>query len=57
MGFIGPVTLPFGFVGPPLVGWLRQTTGSYNAAFDLFLVAFVVAGLALVGLRLPRSAR
>ena len=55
MGFIGPVTLPFGFVGPPLVGYLRQTTGSYLAAFDLFLVGFVIAAIVLIGLRLPRS--
>ena len=38
MGFIGPVTLPFGFIGPPLVGYIRDVTGSYILAFDLFLV-------------------
>ena len=54
MGFIGPVTLPFGFVGPPLVGWLRQQTGSYHAAFELFTGVFVVALVVLMVLRLPK---
>ncbi len=54
MGFIGPVTLPFGFIGPPLVGFIRDVTGSYLLAFDLFLVIFVIASLILVGLKLPR---
>jgi MFS family permease len=55
MGFIGPVTLPFGFVGPPLVGFLRQQTGSYYAAFELFVGIFVVALLVLIALRLPKQ--
>ncbi len=54
MGFIGPVTLPFGFVGPPLVGFLRQQTGSYHAAFELFVGIFVVAVVVLFALRLPK---
>ncbi len=53
MGFIGPVTLPFGFVGPPLVGYLRQQTGSYYAAFELFVGIFAVAVIVLLALRLP----
>lgn len=56
MGYIGPVTLPFAFLGPPLTGWLRQSTGSYAAAFEMFVGVFVFAGLALVWLRLPKRA-
>jgi MFS family permease len=56
MGYIGPVTLPFAFLGPPLTGWLRQSTGSYAAAFELFIGVFVFAGIALVWLRLPKRA-
>ena len=57
MGFIGPVTLPFGFIGPPLVGYIRDVTGSYILAFDLFLVIFVLASLILLGLKLPSIAK
>jgi cyanate permease len=56
MGYIGPVTLPFAFLGPPLTGWLRETTGSYAAAFELFVGVFIFAGVALVWLRLPKRA-
>ncbi len=55
MGFIGPVTLPFGFVGPPVVGFLRQQTGSYYAAFELFVGIFLIAALILIALRLPKG--
>lgn len=57
MGFIGPVTLPFGFIGPPLVGYIRDVTGSYILAFDLFLVIFILASLILLGLKLPSIAK
>ena len=53
MGFIGPVTLPFGFLGPPVVGLIRENSGSYIPAFDAFIIVFVVGGLILFGLRLP----
>jgi len=53
MGFIGPVTLPFAFLGPPLTGWIRQTTDSYLLAFDVFVGVFVVASIILIGLKLP----
>jgi MFS family permease len=55
MGFIGPVTLPFAFIGPPLTGWIRQNTDSYLPAFDVFIAVFVVASIVLVGLKLPRA--
>ncbi len=54
MGFIGPVTLPFAFIGPPLTGWIRQTTGSYLSAFDMFLAVFAVCCCIVLLLRLPR---
>ena len=57
MGFIGPVTLPFAFLGPPLTGWIRQTTDSYLLAFDVFVGVLVVASLILIGLKLPRTDR
>lgn len=55
MGFIGPVTLPFAFVGPPLTGWIRQTTGSYLPAFDLFFAVFVVCCGIVMMLKVPRA--
>lgn len=55
MGFIGPVTLPFAFIGPPLTGWIRQTTGSYLSAFDMFLGVFAVCCCIVLLLRLPRA--
>ncbi len=53
MGFIGPVTLPFGFLGPPVTGYIRESTGAYLLAFDVFVGVFVVASVVLIGLRLP----
>lgn len=55
MGFIGPVTVPFAFIGPPLTGWIRQTTDSYLLAFDVFVGVLVVASIIIVGLKLPRA--
>ena len=55
MGFIGPVTLPFAFAGPPLVGWLRESANSYLPAFELFVGVFVVASLFVIGVRLSSS--
>lgn len=55
MGFIGPVTLPFGFLGPPVTGLIRETTGSYLLAFDVFVGVFVVGSVILLGVKLPKA--
>src|SRR3712207_1848818 len=44
-----------GFVGPMLVGWIRQTTGQFGAGL-LMLAAFLLIG-AFVVLAMPRSAK
>ncbi|MEM5314972.1 MFS transporter [Paraburkholderia sp. JHI869] len=43
-----------GFVGPAVIGWLKQTTGSYTAG--LYVVAATLAVSALVTLLLSRKA-
>jgi ACS family tartrate transporter-like MFS transporter len=42
-----------GFVGPSLVGWIRQTTGQFEAGL-LMLAAFLIVG-AIVVLAIPRA--
>jgi MFS transporter, ACS family, tartrate transporter len=37
-----------GFVGPSLIGWVKETTGSYAAAMGMFALAAVAAAFAMV---------
>jgi cyanate permease len=42
-------------LGPPIAGWVRDTTGSYDTAFQLILVTMVPAALVMVLMRpMPR---
>ena len=52
MGLMGPMMLPFTFVGPPLAGYIQDQTGSYQLAFQLGLAALVTA--AALAFTLPR---
>jgi MFS family permease len=49
------LSLTVGSAGPLLAGWLYDLTGSYDAAFMLFLAMFLPAGIAMRWLQPPGS--
>lgn len=51
MGLLGPFLQPLALIGPPLAAWVYDTRGSYNAAFELFLVVLVLAAGVMFFLR------
>jgi len=55
LGFINMGTQISGFVGPILIGWLIQTTGSFTAALVAMIVALVLGAVCLLLIR-SRSA-
>jgi MFS family permease len=53
-GLMAPF-LTLSSLGPPIAGWVRDTTGSYDTAFQLILVTMVPAALVMVLMRpVPR---
>ncbi len=57
MGLMAPAMGPLNWAVFPLTGWIRDKTGSYDAAFVAFLVAIALAAGLLVFLRLPERER
>ena len=55
VGIMGPIMLPFNLLGLPLSTLTYETFGSYSPAYAVILALYVVAAVALFGLRLPRS--
>jgi MFS family permease len=49
-GLMAPF-LTLSALGPPLAGWIRDTTGTYDMAFQLILVTLVPAALVMTLLR------
>jgi|TARA_R100000005_G_scaffold96055_1_gene80363 MFS family permease len=43
MGLMSPVLLPFNLLTPPLAGWIRDVTGSYDMAFMAFVLLLLLA--------------
>ena len=51
MGQMNPVIIPMSLVAPPLAGAIYDRTGSYNAAFILFIVLLALSLLLLPAIR------
>ncbi|HEY5646809.1 MAG TPA: MFS transporter, partial [Pseudomonadales bacterium] len=51
MGSLRPAMFPLQIIGVPLAGWMFDQTGTYDPAFQLFLVLYVLAGLAALCFR------
>lgn len=54
MGITTPVTMIAQAVGNPFAGWVFDTTGTYTAAFYIFICGYLVAILAAITLRDPK---
>jgi MFS family permease len=56
MGLLRPVQIPIHMLGVPLAGWIFDTSGSYNLAFQVF-IGFYVAAILFTGLLRPPAER
>jgi MFS family permease len=50
LGLLGVMTLPFTFAMSPAAGWLRDVSGSYEAAFAMLIGTCVLAAVTFLGL-------
>ncbi len=55
MGLLRPVMVPLHAIGVPFAGWVYDRTGSYDLAFQFFVLVFVVASAAVSTLRPGRA--
>lgn len=55
MGFMTPLILPFTLLGFPFATFVFEQTGSYLPAYTALIGAFIVAGIALLFLKVPDS--
>jgi sugar phosphate permease len=51
LGFINMGTQISGFLGPILIGWLNQQTGSFTAALNAMIVSLVLAAAIMLAIR------
>lgn len=51
MGAMRPAMFPLQIAGVPLAGWIFDVTGTYDLAFQIFLVLYVLAALAALGFK------
>lgn len=51
LGSMRPAMFPLQIAGVPLAGWIFDVTGTYEPAFQIFLVLYVVAGLVALGFK------
>lgn len=57
VAFVGGVGNLFGgFIGPTLVGWIKQMTGSFTPAFTMLAIFGIVGGMLALSVRLPSRA-
>ena len=55
LGLMRPVQVPLHAVGIPLAAWIRDTTGSFEIAFWIFLGVYAVSCLLIAALRPARA--
>jgi MFS family permease len=55
MGLMRPVQFLIQPIGVPLAGWIFDTTGSYDAAWQIFCGVYIAAGLLIAALRVPHA--
>ncbi len=53
LGLMRPAMFPIQILGVPFAGWVYDTTGSYALAFEVLLVLYVFAALAVTFYRAP----
>jgi MFS family permease len=51
-GLMRPFMIPVGALGVPMAGWIHDRTDSYELAFRLFLLLYLLAGASAASLRL-----
>ncbi len=56
LGLLRPGMFPLQIIGVPLAGWMFDATGSYNLAFMVFIVLYLVAGMIALAFRDPARA-
>ncbi len=57
IAFVGAIGNLFGgFIGPPLVGWVKTESGSFTTAFVMLSMVGVVAGCLTLLVRVPSGA-
>ena len=56
MGLLRPVQIPIHMLGVPLAGWIFDSTGSYEIAFQIFAGFYIVAIAVVATLRLDGRA-
>ena len=54
-GLMSPIMLPIQILGIPFAGWVFDRTGSYDRAFQTFVLVYLGSMVALILLRLPNS--
>jgi hypothetical protein len=55
MGLTGPI-LTLSALGPVLMGWIRDTSGSYALGFQVMIALMVPLSLVMILLRPPQRA-
>jgi cyanate permease len=57
MGLMRPVQFLAGLIGVPLAGWIFDSTGSYDLAWQFFCGVYIAASLVVVTPRLQHARR
>jgi cyanate permease len=55
MGLLRPFQLPLHAIGVPFGGWVFDVTGTYDLAFQVYLLAYVATAVAIAFLGRPYS--